>query len=123
MRAGIDIPPRPEYLRAAVLGLVGVNRLVLRERRLPPLYASGVVYRAEALGSEHWQRADQVLRAGYGDCEDLAAWRVAELQEAGELLATVDVVKTGPRKYHARVMRASGAVEDPSRDLRRKGHR
>lgn len=120
MRVTIDIPPRREVLRALVEGLAEVNRVLLRCRSIPPLYESGVRYRSEAVGQERWQRCDEVLRAGYGDCEDLAAWRVAELREAGELGASVDVTQTGRRRFHARVRREDGSVEDPSADLRRK---
>jgi len=102
------------------MGLVGINRVLLHFRPYPPLYDSRVVYRPEAIGSEAWQHVDEILRVGYGDCEDLAAWRVAELQEAGELGAAVDIVQTGRRRFHARVLRADGTVEDPSRDLRKR---
>jgi len=115
----LNISARPELLRAALRGLVAVNREVLRGTDLPALYDSGVRYQAEGLGAEEWQRADQVFARGRGDCEDLASWRVAELQLAGELDATVDVVQTGPRKFHAVVRRADGTQEDPSRLLRR----
>lgn len=117
LRATFTIAARPEHLRAALLGLVALNRVILAERPLPPLYESGVGYRAEVLGSEEWQSADQVYSRKEGDCEDLAAWRAAELQLGGELGATVDVVKTGARKYHAVVVRGDGSYEDPTRIL------
>ena len=53
------------------------------ETVLPPLYASGVVYREEAPGREDWPDIPKVLGLGWGDCEDLAAWRAAELRVAG----------------------------------------
>ena len=57
------------------------------------------------------------------NCEDLAAWRVAELQEReGEEGAQIDVQSADSRDgmgrafkmYHVRVKRADGKIEDPS---------
>ena len=49
-------------------------------------------------------------------CEDLSAWRVAELRAIGEraefVLTKFDV--RGRPSYHVRVMRQSGQIEDPS---------
>lgn len=115
----LKVPARAGAIRGAVLGLVALNRDVLRNSQLPPLYRSGVRYQAEELGSERWLTADEVFAKGRGDCEDLAAWRVAELQLAGELDASVDIARTGNRRFHARVLRANGAIEDPSRILSR----
>jgi len=105
-------------MRAALRGLTAVNREVLREGNLPALYDSGVRYKPEGLGMENWQRADETFARGCGDCEDLACYRAAELNLAGELGAFADVIKTGSRRYHAIVRRDDGSAEDPSRILR-----
>jgi hypothetical protein len=109
----IEVPPTARALKAATQGLVALNREILRANQMPPIYKSGVQYRAESLGAERWRRADEVWRLGVGDCEDLAAWRVAELQLRGEL-AQPDIVRTGFKRYHARVRRGDGTIEDPS---------
>ena len=87
---------------------------------IPPLYKSGVRYRRESPKRERWLRSDEVLEVGYGDCEDLAAWRAAELRQRG-LPAKVIVKKTGPRKFHALVAVPTETgrwiTEDPSRRL------
>ena len=119
MRVRLNVKARPQFLRAALRGLTAVNREVLREGQLPSIYASGVRYQPEALGQENWQRADETFARGFGDCEDLATWRAAELQLDGEVGAYADVVQTGARKYHAVVRRADGSIEDPSRALKR----
>lgn len=98
---------------AALEGLVQVNGELLDRSALPPLYRSGVRYRRER-GTENWKNCEQVFRAGYGDCEDLCAWRVAELRRAGEQGAYAIVVKTGPKLWHVQVMREDGRIEDPS---------
>ena len=61
--------------------LVKTNRSELRTsringRKIPPLYKAGVRYAREQ-GTEEWKDCVNVLLDGYGDCEDLAAWRVA----------------------------------------------
>lgn len=89
----------------------------LAAHRLPPLYESGVRYQREPAGSEMWDSAATVAARGYGDCEDLAAWRVAELRLAGEEGAEVAVVRTGPKTLHALVRRGDGSWEDPSAEL------
>jgi hypothetical protein len=49
----------------------------------PSLYSSGVVYQAEPEGQEDWCDIPTVLAQGWGDCEDLACWRVAEYRRMG----------------------------------------
>lgn len=62
------------------------NRLYLRTHHVPPLYQSGVVYQEEPPGQgfEEFAPICTVILRGWGDCDDLVPWRVAELQEAGE---------------------------------------
>lgn len=89
----------------------------------PALYAAGVVYKRERLGMELWQSIPIVLRHGFGDCEDLACWRVAELRLRGEKAYAFSKRKRTPRGwlYHILVQRGDGATEDPSRLLGMKG--
>jgi hypothetical protein len=81
-------------LQIALKGLMEINIWHIRRslRRaikglddgvIPPIYASGVVYREEAPGHEDWLDVPAILRQGHADCEDLAAWRAAELRVAG----------------------------------------
>lgn len=117
MRIAVEAPAIGPALEALLEGLVLLNLWLLAERSaLPPLYRSGVVYQRER-GTERWQTVEQVFKAGRGDCEDLCAWRVAELRRAGEHGAVAIVDKTGPRLWHVRVMREDGTIEDPSRIL------
>lgn len=98
----------------------------------PPLYESGVVYErerfragvADATGRpprlEEWRDARGVLEHGAGDCEDLAAYRVAELVQAG-IEARVQIVRRPPREGMRGLLHILAAtpwgVEDPSRAL------
>jgi hypothetical protein len=116
MKVTLNVPASRALLGAASQGLVAINREVLRQTELPRLYDSGVRYEPEKRHRERWQNALEVFGAGKGDCEDLAAWRVAELQLRGEP-AAVKVVRTGPRRFHAIVRRGDGSYEDPSKVL------
>src|SRR5262249_18336171 len=53
------------------------------ETPIPPLYASGVRYEEDPPGHEDWRDCWAVLQRGKGDCDQLTAWRVAELRVAG----------------------------------------
>jgi hypothetical protein len=99
-------------------GLQYASEAQLRARRLPPLYASGVRYVAEPMGQENWQTPLVTLKKKGGDCEDLAAWRAAELVVSGRDRGAVAVViRIRPGLMHCVVRRGSGAIEDPSKLL------
>jgi hypothetical protein len=130
MRIVVTIDPRklePElvallagtYLRGVVLR----NRIAIRRGEVGSLYHSDVEYEREPWAGEFEEFADclTVDRRGWGDCDDLVAWRVAELQELGER-ADVSISCPYPfRKrgilYHAQVRRGDGSLEDPSARL------
>lgn len=111
--------------------MCAINLLHLRQRPYPKLYESGVVYRRED-GTENWLDIPNVIKAGWGDCEDLVFWRVAELRKDGVKAAPFAKWRrvNGVYKYHALVRRyapgrdhfgrqinASQWLEDPSRRL------
>lgn len=114
----LRVPASRAALEAATTGLVALNRFILSRTQLPALFDAGVRYKAETSRPEHWRTADQIFGKGYGDCEDLAAWRAAELQLRGEA-ARVVVYRTGPKRFHAVVRRGDGSIEDPSKILKR----
>lgn len=125
--------------RGFLRGVVACNRVILRQAKasgqpLPGIYDSGVRWRREPWAGKFEEFADcaTVLERGWGDCDDLAAWRVAELQEAGvpadfKIKWRIDP-KTGRVKlFHALVRvrpvldpktrTVTGPTEDPSRKL------
>jgi hypothetical protein len=124
MRVDLEVPDRlgSYALDAALEGLVGIGVAELEDHSLsghgfPALYTSGVRYAREE-GTERWLPPSIVLGLGRGDCEDLAAWRAAELRVTGEdPEARARVIRSGPRTWHAVVERSSGELEDPSREL------
>lgn len=114
------IPASIGAIEAAAEGLAGLNYRMMHTASVggggfPALYDSGVVYRRER-GTERWQPATDLLRNMQGDCEDLAAYRAAELRMEGEP-ATVAIVRTRRGSFHAVVRRGDGSIEDPSRIL------
>lgn len=118
MRVRLDmvVPAIPEALEGALEGLVLINDTLMDRSALPPLYFSGVRYRRERAG-DRWQTCEQVYSNRSGDCEDLCAWRTAELRRAGELDAMCIVRKAGPKMWHVLVLRSNGSIEDPSKIL------
>ncbi len=86
--------------------MCAINLLHLRQQRYPKLYESGVVYRREN-GTENWLDIPSVIKAGWGDCEDLVFWRVAELRKEGVKAAPFAKWRrvNGVFKYHALVRR------------------
>ncbi|HWA70691.1 MAG TPA: hypothetical protein VG937_00080 [Polyangiaceae bacterium] len=110
------------FIKPLLDALVTVNRLYLRSHHVPPLYTSGVRYKQEPEDGkpEEFASIAKVLERGWGDCDDLAPWRVAELQEAGDgakIRITWRRRRGGRRLYHVLVRRGDGRIEDPSRLL------
>jgi hypothetical protein len=96
-------------------GLVLASRKQLRASPRAKLYEAGIRYRRER-NRERWKTSDELYADGFGDCEDLAITRVAELAEDG-IGARVVIVPTRPGRYHAIVEYEDGTQEDPSRIL------
>lgn len=120
--AAVFEPPSlaPEYIGPMLDCLVAINGAWLdRNPKAPMLYSCGVVYRREPKGQERWASIPTVLALGYGDCEDLACWRTAELQRLGEAAHAIFTHKMTPSGvlYHIKVRRADGSIEDPSKKL------
>lgn len=116
--ATIEVPSNEAAINAALEGLVGLNVVILRQGRgrIPSVYKAGVRWKRDV--GETWDTVDKVLERGYGDCEDLAAWRAAELRLQGvKARAIVRPSRTQGVAWHAVVLLPSGQVEDPSRKL------
>lgn len=108
-----------EYLGA----LVRTDELLLAYKMVPPLYQSRVRYRQEPEGQGHEEFADALtcFRRGWGDCDDLAAWRCADLIRSGvpaTLAFRAHAVARGERRVvHCIVRLPSGDLEDPSKRM------
>ena len=106
----ITLPADDDTLARAVDALAEHNA---RLGPLPRLYTAGITYQREAKGREEWRDAREVLASGAGDCEDLAAYRLAERWEIGDRAARAEVRGRGNTK-HVYIRRGDGRVEDPS---------
>lgn len=112
------------FLRAvAMSNMVTMREAKRRGKPFPSLYDSGVVYRREPLkrGQQYEEFADilTIYRRGWGDCDDLCAWRVAELRFTGEDPKADIRLYWRPKSnvMHVEVRRGDGSIEDPSRFL------
>jgi hypothetical protein len=119
------LPSRGELARqaieAAVEALARANVAYLATHpKTPPLARAPIRYARERklAGAERWQTIPEILRVGHGDCEDLSAWRIAELRREG---VKAKPFVTGRRgKWHIRVKVRLGpqkvVIYDPSKE-------
>jgi hypothetical protein len=82
--------------------------------KIPTLYTSKIRYRNEPAGREIWQSAYETSQRGQGDCEDLVAYRLAELWRDG-IRARARVLTISPMLRHVVVQHRDGTLEDPSK--------
>lgn len=97
-----------------------------------PLYTSGVRYEEEPHWTfqgepvEEFATVPVVLKRGWGDCDDLAPWRCAELRLRHRENAKIRIQwqrqqlpngQLGRKYFHIVVRRADGSIEDPSLKL------
>ena len=101
--------------------LVQINKIYLSTHKLPKLYNTDVIYKTEI--GESWKDVYNILKDGNGDCEDLACWRIAELQLIG--IPARPYIKwrkvRGTWIYHALVWLPGNKIEDPSLALGMEG--
>ncbi len=120
-----------DMLRGGVVGLMLENMAWLRAfPQTPLLYNANVIYKPErhveagkrvVEYGEEWQTIPWVIFRGYGDCEDLGAWRAAELRQRFGIHALPFIkVRRMPNGYwraHVVVKWPNGQIEDPSAKL------
>lgn len=106
-----------------MFGLAAQSYAQIAEKRgdIPPLYSGKIRYKREPLRRENWQAARETAQRGYGDCEDLSAYRVAELRSQG-ITAFPIVVQVNPTLRHVKVRyldprSQQWVTEDPSERL------
>jgi hypothetical protein len=117
-------------LQGGVVGLMLQDIAWLRAfPRTPLLYDAGVIYKPEKHTEgkrrvieygEEWQTIPWVLYRGYGDCEDLGAWRAAELRQRGVHALPHIKIRRMPNGFwraHVVVKLPDGHIEDPSAKL------
>lgn len=114
MQITANLPDNPQLLEGMLEGLVNAAAAEIAAGLVPPYPEdAGVKYVEEKAGAEKWKLPHEVMSDGQGDCEDLASWECAGMRVTGEDPgARVRLIKTGPRKLHAVVMRSDGAISD-----------
>jgi len=124
MRLQIAIPEgdvSEEVLNPALESVTRLNERLIGQGVVPTFHQAleknGIEWRPEPPGAERFDHAAKVMSRGYGDCDDLAPWRVASMRATGEDPgAEAIVIPSGPNKWHAIVKRSDGKFEDPSRE-------
>jgi hypothetical protein len=108
----------PETLEPALEATTLVNEQLIRAGRTPlasTAINSGVRWQPEPPGDESFDHSELVWSRGWGDCDDLAPWRAAELRVTGEDPgANAIIIPSGPNTWHAVVERSDGTIDDPS---------
>jgi hypothetical protein len=131
MRVNVAIPESQvsaPVLNSALESVTRLNEAMLADGQVPTFkegLKSGVRWKPEPPGAEHFDHAGVVLGRRWGDCDDLAPWQAASLRHTGEDPEARAVVRrSGPKRWHAVVRRADGSIDDPSREagMGRKEH-
>lgn len=117
-----DRPISHKALQTLLMALMYIDMLEIQDDPTTPLlFKSGVKYMEEPPGREDWQDVRTTLAMQWGDCEDLACWRAAELRVRYGIEAkpcfTWKLRENGGYLYHIQVLLPDGRIEDPSRTL------
>lgn len=91
------------------------DELARAGRVVPPLYQAPVVYRRDPPGKEWFRSMARVYSTGWGDCDDLAAIRAAEIRRKGGNAWACVRRTPNPNTLHAVVTDgpAGTIIEDP----------
>lgn len=128
MRIIMSLPTRGRYaqqaIESAVETLARVNFAYLADNPdTPTRQQSDVKYQREGRkNAEEWQSIPELLDSGVGDCEDLAAWEIAQLRRRGIRAQPHVVPVVGKQgKWHVlvrvKIPGQSWAITDPSKDM------
>lgn len=108
-------------LQLALDALTEWNMERMREQPLPPLYRAGIRYAREPVcryvsglerTCEEFVQAHEVMRRGWGDCDDLGPFFAAQARLRGEPARAF--ARPSAAGWHVQVLRADGSIEDPS---------
>lgn len=123
MRIQIAVPEAhvsKPVLDGALEAVTRLNESMLKKGDTPTdqqLIAAGAKWKPEPPGQEHFDNGSVIAERGHGDCDDWAPLRAARLRVTGEDPGAKAVVrKSGPKRWHATVIRSNGLEDDPSLD-------
>ena len=121
LRVVLDVPEQETGYLLLLDCLTAINIWTRRRWFFPSVYDGALYYEREPPGLEIWASTAALFARGYGDCEDLAADRVAQLNVEGTPARVVlDLEQRTPTgdHYHV-VLEHAGGREDPSAALMR----
>lgn len=123
MRINVAIPEahvKKPVLDGALEAVTRLNESLIKAGESPTdlqLIEQGAIWKPEPPGQEHFDHGGIINRRGFGDCDDWAPLRAARLRVTGEDPGARAVVrKSGPKRWHATVIRSDGSEDDPSVD-------
>lgn len=121
MRVNVAIPEAhvsKPVLDAALEAVTRLNEQMIRSGDSPTskqLISAGAIWKPEPPGQEHFDHGGLIAKRGDGDCDDWAPLHAATLRVTGEDRGARAVVrKSGPKRWHATVIRSDGREDDPS---------
>jgi hypothetical protein len=121
MRIRVTVPEEhvsPEVIDPVLEAVTRLNQVMIENGDTPTasaLIEDGAEWRPEPPGDEMFDHGGTIAERGWGDCDDWAPLRAAELRNSGEDPgATAKVIPSGPNTYHAIVEKSDGTIDDPS---------
>lgn len=130
MRINVAVPEAhvtAPVLDAALESVTRLNEAMIERGEVPTFQTGlhhGVRWQPEPPGAEHFDHAGVVLGRKWGDCDDLAPWHAASLRHTGEDVDAKAVAqRSGPKRWHAVVMRGDGTIDDPSKRAGMSSHK
>ncbi len=122
MRLNVAIPEAhvsAPVLDAALEATTRLDESMLKAGQVPTFdvaLGKGIKWRPEPFDEEHFDHAQEVMRRGWGDCDDMAPFAAASLRHTGEDPGAKAIARrSGPKRWHAVVQRSDGRIEDPSK--------
>jgi hypothetical protein len=95
----------PEIIDPVLEAVTRLNQNLIEQGQSPTaseLVAKGAIWRPENMGDEHFDNGPTIASRGWGDCDDWAPLKAAELRATGEDPdAVARVIPSGPNTYHA----------------------
>lgn len=108
MRIRVAVPDEhvnPDVIDPVLEAVTRVNEHLIASGQSPTateLVKLGAIWRPENMGDEHFDHGSTIAERGWGDCDDWAPLKAAELRATGEDPdAVARVVPSGPNTYHA----------------------
>lgn len=122
MRINVAVPEAhvsAPILDAALEATTRLNEALIKSGEVPHFDSvrDGIRWKPEPPGDEHFDHAGVVLGRRWGDCDDMAPYAAASMRASGEDPGAKAVVKkSGPKRWHAVVLRSNGTIRDPSKE-------